>query len=230
MKAQGVTNQPQQPRRETIDQVLGEEADNRFVSRRIPIVPVRDLSPCCGCICFMFSCYPKFPQCIGAYVKSRYCCCTGESMCCKTTNEPGYNCICSRSEIMTGDCVAFCQHESQCCCFDYRVSCPETAGYPCICAFCCYTCCYKWNNIYECCGNIESYLRLLERPVVEQQAMQQIMHVHSRPSMERINSEASGTSLELSPQEYDDYCKARNINNEDGTISTGHVVAELVED
>lgn len=50
-------------------------------------IPVAELIPFCGCICFMTSCYTELPDCVGCAGQRICLCCHSEFMACKLPNE-----------------------------------------------------------------------------------------------------------------------------------------------
>ena len=96
-------------------------------------VAVQDLVPFCGCLCFVVSCFPQFPECVGCAGKKICLCVEGEFAYCKLVPDPDIWCLWSKTDVI-------CKQPGGVCCL---VS-------VCGAALCC-CCCWWWCLVFCCC-------------------------------------------------------------------------------
>lgn len=90
-----------------------------------------DLVMVCAALCIICSCYPKFPDCLGAHAKAVITCMEVESLCCKVGKADGSICMCMKNEIEIVKPTTCVKQTSQFFCIDLRCAIPCDEEVPC---------------------------------------------------------------------------------------------------
>ena len=122
-----------------------------------------DLCPVCGLICVVLSCYPKWPECIGAAVKGQFLCCEIEQVLCKTGRTEGSICMCLKTECEVIKPTVCVKMTKQVCCLDLRCALPHDEEVPCICTILGLQC----MKNYECDVKCSAKLGNTEEPAAD---------------------------------------------------------------
>ena len=118
---------------------------------------LNNLTPIYGACCVFYSCYTKWPQCIGCTQATTCLCVKSKGICCKPpTNDPKTCCICSDTScslIYPTTCV---KAQVQEFCIEGRCAVPCDEDVPCIVNILGLTCFYKNKFKIACCQNFGS--------------------------------------------------------------------------
>eukprot|EP00600_Ochromonadales_sp_CCMP1393_P006750 CAMPEP_0174967152 /NCGR_PEP_ID=MMETSP0004_2-20121128/7426_1 /TAXON_ID=420556 /ORGANISM="Ochromonas sp., Strain CCMP1393" /LENGTH=144 /DNA_ID=CAMNT_0016216255 /DNA_START=56 /DNA_END=490 /DNA_ORIENTATION=- len=107
-------------------------------------VPMNELVPFSGCMCFVTSCFTTMPDCIGCQGKGVCLCCYSEFLACKLPKQgedvwlhyqKGYT-YCAPIKTL-------CMRRAQCFCMDIRCSIPFSDEIPQLITCCFFTCFFK---------------------------------------------------------------------------------------
>jgi hypothetical protein len=108
---------------------------------------------CMGCCCIN-SMYCTFPDCLGCYNNSTYCCFEQRAKCCKPHSDAGKICICVANDCNCIYPTTCCKSISQTCCVDSRCAFPCDDDVPCGLAYFGLVCCYGWAPTCRCCAKL----------------------------------------------------------------------------
>mmetsp|Transcript_15266 Transcript_15266/g.25462 ORF Transcript_15266/g.25462 Transcript_15266/m.25462 type:complete len:179 (+) Transcript_15266:123-659(+) len=117
-------------------------------------VDVKNLVPCLGLCCCIFSCFTELPDCLGTVCESTVCCLQFTAMLCKTGKEEDVCCKCCAIDCDVVGCNVCVQSRSQICCIDLRASLPPNDKMPCLLTLVFCTCCYDFQPACACCKDI----------------------------------------------------------------------------
>lgn len=122
-----------------------------------------NLYPCCAVCCLNFaqisySCYPRYPDCLGCSAESTVCCIESVLMGCKPTPDRGDHCcvlIKTETECLGWSAIhSLFKARAQCFCIDLRAAAPKFGNdeeVPCMLSVCGITCCFAGSPTCSCC-------------------------------------------------------------------------------